>query len=406
MATPGERRVAFVCDLHAAYAVGGAQRYYTTLSREFARQGPATYLTRRVWDGPATREEAGVEVKGITRSIDAQEGGRGMAPKLTFALALLWHLLRHGGRYRVVHCCCFPHAALVGARIGLAPHRRTLLVADWHEVLPRSTWRRRLGRTGELGWLIQKAAIGAGGAAVTFSRMHERRLRREGRRSGIHVVPEFPTELRAAGAAPEGTREKRIVFAGRLVAEKRPHLIPAVLAVLHETDSAWRATVFGAGPERERVQARAQELGVGDAVEMAGFAEWTDVSDAMLASTALVLPTEREGFGLVVLEAASHGLPCVLVTEEDNAAVELVDPGRNGMVCEAADPARLAQAVLALAANPEIHRSTRAWYEQRRQTFSVENCARELRAIHARAGFGPYRSACSSKAGTSVDSGA
>lgn len=381
MARP--ERIAFVCDLHAAYAVGGAQRYYTTLAKEFARADRVSYLTRRFWDGPAVRDEEGVEVVGLTRSIDHQSGDRGMAPKLVFAFALLVHLLRRGGRYSVVHCCCFPHVALVAARIGLLPHRRTLLVADWHEVLPRATWRRRLGRTGELGWLIQRMAIGAGRAAVTFSRLHERRLRAEGRRSGIHVVPEFPTELRTAEGPADAERAKRIVFAGRLAAEKRPHLIPAVVAELRRSDPAWRAVVFGAGPERERVESEAARLGVADAVEMAGFAEWGDLSGAMLSSAALVLPTEREGFGLVVLEAASHGLPCVLVRGEDNAAVELVESGRNGLVCEDADPARQAEAVLALHADPDVHRSTREWFEARRGDYSVENCARELRAIHA-----------------------
>lgn len=382
----GPERIAFVCDLHADYAVGGAQRYYSTLSREFARSEPVTYLTRRFWDGAPVRDEHGVEVVGLTRVIDHQAGDRGMRPKLVFAYALLGHLLRHGGRYRVVHCCCFPHVALVAARLGLLPHRGTLLVADWHEVLPRSTWKRRLGRTGELGWLIQRMAIGAGRAAVTFSRMHERRLRAEGRRSGIEVVPEFPTELRVAVDGADVPRERVIVFAGRLVAEKRPHLVPAVLVELRRRDPAWRAVLFGTGPEQERVEAEVRRLGLEDAVELAGFAEWADVSAAMSSSAALVLPTEREGFGLVVLEAASHGLPCVLVEEEDNAAVELVEPGRNGAVCPDADPNRMAEAVLALVADPSIHDATRSWFEQHRGTYSVEHCADALRAVHARAG--------------------
>jgi glycosyltransferase involved in cell wall biosynthesis len=381
VADPG--RVAFVCDLHAEYAVGGAQRYYATLSRELARGGPTSYLTRRYWPGPASRDEHGVEVVGLTRRIDPQAGGRGIAPKLSFALALLWHLLRKGGRYEVVHCCCFPHVALIAARLGVLPHRRTTLVADWHEVLPRSTWRRRLGRIGDLGWIAQRAAIGAGRAAISFSRMHEARLRAEGRRRGVHRLPEFPTEpVRDPGAAAGGPRGRRIVFAGRLVREKRPHLVPAVLAELRHEDPAWDAVLFGTGPERARVEAEAERCGVRHAVRLAGFADWSEVSAAMGSASALVLPTEREGFGLVVLEAASHGLPSVLVAEEDNAAVELVEDGRNGRVCATADPAELARAVLALAADAGIHRSTRGWYEERRDVYSVERCAAQLRALH------------------------
>jgi glycosyltransferase involved in cell wall biosynthesis len=381
-------RIAFVCDMHADYAVGGAQRFYATLAQEFALQDQVTYLTRRFWPGPATRTEGAVEVIGLIPAPEAGAGGRGMAPKLTFAVALLWHLLRHGARYRVVHVCCFPHVALVAARLGLLPHRATTLVGDWHEVLPRATWRRRLGRVGDLGWLAQRAAINAGQAAITFSRMHRERLQREGRRHGIHLIPEFPTEeVRVAEGgddAPgdDAAREKLIVFAGRLVAEKRPHLIPAVLAELQRDDPAWRAEVFGTGRERERVEAEAQRLGVSGAVRFAGFAEWSELSGAMLRASALVLPTEREGFGLVVLEASGHGLPSVLVAAGDNAAVELIDDGVNGHVCASADPGEQARAVLALAADDAIHERTRAWYEEHRARFSVATCAAEIRAVH------------------------
>jgi len=381
------RRIAFVCDMHADYAVGGAQRFYATLAQEFARQDEVTYLTRRFWVGPATRTEGRVEVKGLI-AAGQQSAGRGMAPKLTFALALLRHLLRHGARYRVVHVCCFPHVAVVAARVGLLPHRTTTLVADWHEVLPRETWRRRLGRVGDLGWLAQRAAINAGQAAITFSRMHDARLRREGRRDGIHLIPEFPTEeVRVAagggtGGPADADREKLIVFAGRLVEEKRPHLLPAVLAELQRDDPAWRAEIFGTGPEREHIEAEAQRLGVAASVRFAGFAEWSELSGAMLRARALVLPTEREGFGLVVLEAGGHALPSVLVAEEDNAAVELIDEGVNGRVCTSADPAEQARAVLALAADPAIHERTRAWYESHRERYSVSTCADEIRAVH------------------------
>jgi glycosyltransferase involved in cell wall biosynthesis len=84
-----------------------------------------------------------------------------------------------------------------------------------------------------------------------------------------------------------------------------------------------------------------------------------------------------------VLEAASHGLPAVLVAEEDNAAVELVEEGRNGAVCGSADPAEQAEAVLALAADPAIHERTRAWFDEHAATYSVAHHAERLRAIHA-----------------------
>lgn len=373
-------RVAFVYDHLYPFSVGGAERYYWTLSRALADQGPVTQIAPRLWDGPRVRTEGGVEQVGLAGPVE----GRYPA-KLTFVLALLWHFLRHGRRYEVVHCAGFPAVALLATWLGLTPHRRTRLVADWHEVLPRSTWHGRCGGIGELGWLAQKLAIHAGDAAVTYSRMHAGRLHAEGRAQGVALMPEFTPEAQTA-VAEAGQREALVLFAGRLVAEKRADLVPAVVGELRRADPerGWRGVIFGSGEREEAVRAAVRAAGVEDAVELAGFAPWEEVSRAMHRAAALVFPSRREGFGLAVLEATAHGLPAVLVEHPDNASTELIEEGVNGHVCAGPEPAELAAAVLALVGDPGIHAHTREWYERARQRFSVENAAREMGALHAR----------------------
>ena len=367
-------RVAFVYDHLHPHTIGGAERYYAALARELARQGPVSYLTRDYPSGPE-----GVELVGLAPAGPEPPGFlRRNLRKLRFCVALAWHLARHGGRYGVVHCCSFPQAAVLAARLGLLPHRDTVLVADWHEVLSREDWRGRLGLTGEAGRLVQRLAVRAGDSAVTFSRMHEERLRAEGRRGEIAVLREFPPE----GAVPERVpdeREPLVVFAGRLVAQKRAHLVPEVVAKLREHDTAWRGIVFGDGPERERVERAAARL-PGDAVRVAGFSPFEEIADALLRARALVLPTTREGFGLAVLEAAACGCPSVLVAEPDNAAVELLASGEAGVVCQDAAPRTLADAVLGF--GPEAPARSRAWFDG--GDFSSGSAAAELRALHER----------------------
>ena len=59
-----------------------------------------------------------------------------------------------------------------------------------------------------------------------------------------------------------------------------------------------------------------------------------------------MLPSRREGYGLVVVEALSLGTPCVLVRDPDNAATELIEEGVNGFVADSADPAALGAAIV------------------------------------------------------------
>ncbi len=62
----------------------------------------------------------------------------------------------------------------------------------------------------------------------------------------------------------------------------------------------------------------------------------------------MVLPSRREGYGMIVVEAAACGTPSVVVREPDNAAVELIEEGVNGVIAASAEPAALAQAIVAV----------------------------------------------------------
>jgi glycosyltransferase involved in cell wall biosynthesis len=347
-----------------------------------------SYVTWRYGE-QAREHRAGVEVVGVAR---ARHGNRlvrdRMLPKVWFAIAVFGHLLRHGGRYEVVHCACFPHLALLAAFLGLLPHRRTKLIADWHEVIPREAWLRRLGRVGFLGYCAQQLVIRVGDAAITFSELHRERLRSHGRRGTVRVVPEFPPD---GDVVPSLELERRplIVFAGRLVPEKRPVIVLETLAELLRVDHEWRAELFGTGPEEPRLRREIARLGLEGKARLGGFAPWPEVSAALAQARALVLPTTREGFGLIVLEAAAHGVPTVLVREPDNAATELIERNVNGLVCDSAAPAEIARAVLELASDGRIHARTLECYRRQLKIYSLQNAVERLTELHRDLGAGP-----------------
>jgi glycosyltransferase involved in cell wall biosynthesis len=86
----------------------------------------------------------------------------------------------------------------------------------------------------------------------------------------------------------------------------------------------------------------------------------------------MVLPSRREGYGLVVVEASARGTPSVVVRSDDNAAVELVADGENGVVAASASPKDLAAAIVRVAAEGEALRaSTRAWFSRNARRLSL-----------------------------------
>ena len=194
---------------------------------------------------------------------------------------------------------------------------------------------RRVG--GRVGWWVQRAVRAHRRIAPSASRGCTReRLRELGlprRGDGARRPVRGPAQPRTPRSRPEPV----VVFAGRHIPEKRvTALVPAV-ARARERMPELRGEIYGDGPERDRVlRADRASTAWTDAVEAPGFVDGRAGRRRRCArALCLVLPSRREGYGLVVVEAAALGTPSVVVQEPDNAATELVEDGENGFVAPA-----------------------------------------------------------------------
>jgi glycosyltransferase involved in cell wall biosynthesis len=366
-------RICLVYDCLFPHTVGGAERWYRRLAERLAAEGhDVTYLTLRQWH---RGEDPGVEgVRVVTagpRMALYVDGRRRILPPLVFGLGVLWHLLRRGGDYDVVHTCSFPYFSLLAAAV-IRPLRRYALVVDWFEVWSLQYWRHYLGGAGgRIGWAVQRSCMRPRQRAFCFSRLHERRLREQGFAHPLDVLPGIyagTTERpRPAPAEPV------VVFAGRHIPEKRvPALVPAVARARTRVPGL-RAEIFGDGPDRPAVQAAIAAEGLDGAVTAPGFVAGEQVERAFARALCMVLPSEREGFGLVVVEACAHGVPAVVAAAPDNAATELVDDGVNGVVAPSSSPADLADAIVRVhAAGAALRESTAEWFAVNGPRLSLE----------------------------------
>ncbi|MGH2894221.1 MAG: glycosyltransferase family 4 protein [Solirubrobacteraceae bacterium] len=357
-------RICLVYDCLFPHTVGGAERWYRSLAERLAADGhEVTYLTLRQWDRGTPHGVAGVDVRvvGPRMELYSGPGQRRILPPVVFGTGVLWHLVRHGGRYDVVHTCSFPYFSLLAAAAA-APVWRYRIAVDWFEFWSRAYWQEYLGRVGgAVGWSVQRLCARVRQRAFCFSELYARRLREVGLRGEITMLAgayDGPLEPQRAVAA-----EPLVVFAGRHIPEKRvPAIVPAI-ARLRERLPAVRALILGDGPEREAVRRGVADEGLADVIDIPGFVASEDVDVAIARAMCLLLPSRREGYGLVVVEAASHGTPSVVVAAEDNAAVELIEEGVNGFVAASDAPEDLAAAMWAVHEGGDtLRESTRAWF--------------------------------------------
>ena len=364
-------RVCLVFDCLYPHSVGGGERWYRAVADGISGRGyDVTYLTLRQW-GPAGPDVPGVTVIAVGGNLELYAGGRrSIGAQLRFALGVFRHLARHGGQYDVVQTPAL-HLSLLAVLFARSI-RGFGLVVDWFEVWRRAYWLEYLGPVaGRLGWFGQRLSARSPHAALCFSRLHAERLRALGHEGEITLV-EGLRDL-DADQAPVDSAEPVVVFAGRHIPEKHVTAIVPAVALAREQLPELRAVIFGDGPDRDQVLGQIGEHGLDGIVDAPGFAPADEVHETMRRALCHLFPSEREGYGIVVVEAAAIGTPTVVVEGPDNAAAELVDDGENGLVARSADPADLADAILRVAAaGPTLRRSTVEWFRRNRGRLSLD----------------------------------
>ncbi len=148
-----------------------------------------------------------------------------------------------------------------------------------------------------------------------------------------------------------------IVTIARLVPHKGQDIGIDALAALGAPFGDVRYLIVGEGPDRERLEARARELGVGGRVIFAGALPDAEVAEAYATSTVylglsrLERAVHVEGFGLSLIEASASGIP--VIAGDSGGTRSAVRDGETGLIVPPSDAAAAAGALKALLGNRE-----------------------------------------------------
>jgi glycosyltransferase involved in cell wall biosynthesis len=119
----------------------------------------------------------------------------------------------------------------------------------------------------------------------------------------------------------------RIIYVGRLAPEKNVAILLNALAYAIEgaPQSGLHLIIAGTGPDEARLRQQTSDLGIGDRVEFVGYVPQQDLVAFYRKADFFVLPSIREPWGLVALEAMLCRLPVILSTQ-CGCAADMVTP--------------------------------------------------------------------------------
>jgi len=165
-----------------------------------------------------------------------------------------------------------------------------------------------------------------------------------------------PADGAPSFAATYGLRGPFLLFVGRLASNKGLLELVEAFATLVRSDPQAELVLVGAdGGMAGRVDDRARALGLADRVHRLGYiTEPERLVSAYREARMLVLPSEYEAFGLVLLEAMAQATP--VVASRVGGIPEVVEDGRSGQLVPPNDPAALAEAILRLWHDPALGR--------------------------------------------------
>jgi glycosyltransferase involved in cell wall biosynthesis len=147
----------------------------------------------------------------------------------------------------------------------------------------------------------------------------------------------------------------RLLYVGELLPVKGVDVLIRACASLAGGPTAFSLRIAGEGPDRAKLAALADRLGLRDRVTFEGYVPNGDALWRLYReSDVFVLPSLSEGFPRVIYEAMSQGLP-VVATSADGIAAELVG-GVDAMLVPPGDEGALAEGLRTLSVEPGLRR--------------------------------------------------
>ena len=324
-------KIALVSDVIYPYVKGGAEKRTYSIAISLRDMGHEVHLVGvQWWAGNPHFTRDGMHYHGVCKfsRLYNKDGRRSIRKSLRFSLFLGLHLAKND--YDIIDSNEFPYIHNFVIKLYCILKRKPMVIT-WHEVWD-CYWREYLGGAkGIIGRWIEKASahlpdhIIANSDNTRCDLMAKLNIRSE------KISVARPTiSIDVSGTSPS-EEAFDVLFCGRLIREKNVDLL---IRSIKNLGGNVTCGIIGDGPEKEHLASLVNEYELGKNIKFLGFlGSHDEVISYMKSSRLFVFPSEREGFGIALLEASACGLPAIVIDNEKNAAKELVRNGVSGYIC-------------------------------------------------------------------------
>ena len=237
----------------------------------------------------------------------------------------------------------------------------------------------------KLSKLLSRFVLRRSFASISISKAVANYLKTSGEMSDAQNNHVIYYGIEKTSVCPKRTPEVvsgpiRVGTVSRLVHQKNIPLLLGALKELNSQDSPeFNLTIVGSGPLKTELQSLSADLGIEKMVTWEG--QLREVLTFYRSLDVFVLPSDYEGFGMVLLEAMSQGIP--VIARRISAIPEVMGERHPGLV-DSIDPIDIALKIQALVSDQDALRNCLEYQAQRLGEFPIEKSQREHERIYLR----------------------
>lgn len=319
-------KIAFIYDTAFPWVTGGAERRIYEIASRLSNRGHDVHIfSLGYWmnTGEFSSKKI-IKHDGITyhsigkpMKLYTKNNTRSIKEALYFARCILINAKLKD--FDIVDCQGFPYFSCYTSKI---KHRKNLVIT-LHEVW-NDYWYEYLGKLGIFGKIIEKGIFNLTKNFICVSQLTFENMLKNKCPDNSTIIANGVNIQEITFVNPS-KEYKDIVFAGRLIPEKHVDLIINAISKVKKVHPLVKCKIIGNGPSEKYLKQLTSSLNLENNIIFEDFYENHEkLYSEIKSSSALILPSKREGFGIIVIEANACGVPVITLDNNMNAAKDLI----------------------------------------------------------------------------------
>ncbi len=336
--------ISFIAESIYPFNKGGAEKRIFDYSGILASNSRNTVcvISKRWWTSNEIKGKNKVQYVGICQRAEMYKsnGKRDVVSSVRFGIATFFYVLKSDND--ILDIDIFPYFPLIFAKIATVfKKKKPIITCYWVEYWGKEYWKKYYKKMWFLGVWLEQISFFVCDKIVADSNFTKKQLQKafDSKHKQIISIPPVNIDKdRINNVVVEQEKIYDIIYYGRIIEHKHVEYIVDITERLLQDNSKIKALIIGEGPSRVKIKSQIINKKLTNNIKIIDFVEkYDNLIKKIKSSKIMIQPSEREGFGITVVEANACGLPVMIMDCPNNAAKELVKNNYNGYVCKDID---------------------------------------------------------------------